>query len=137
VKRYWRFVVPAALLVAVIGFLLLNLGNSLVFFTTPTELTSEEVDDARLRLGGQVVEGTVVDTGSGINFEVTDGITAVRVTHTGDPLDLFAEGIGVILEGTWDGTHFVSDSMLIRHDEQYRTEDGSDYDPDQPESFDP
>jgi len=136
-KRYWRFVVPAAFLVAVIGFLLLNLGDSLVFFTTPTELASHEVDTSRLRLGGQVVDGTVVDTGTGIEFEVTDGITAVPVTHTGDPLDLFAEGIGVILEGTWDGVRFASDSMLIRHDEQYRTEDGADYDPDQPESFTP
>lgn len=135
-KRYWRFVVPGTLIVAVLGFLLLNLGDSLVFFATPTELMAQEVDDGRLRLGGQVVEGTVADTADGVEFEVTDGISAVRVVHTGAPQDLFAEGIGVILEGTWDGDRFSSDSMLIRHDEQYRTEDGQDYDPGDPESFD-
>lgn len=136
-KRYWRFLVPALLLVAVIGVLLVNLGDNLVFFTTPTELTSSGQDEGRIRLGGQVVSGTVSESDGSVEFEVTDGITAVRVLHTGAPQDLFAEGIGVILEGTWDGDHFASDSMLIRHDEQYRTEDGSDYDPDEPESFDP
>ena len=41
---------------------------------------------------------------------------------------LFEEGQGVIVEGTWDGSTFHSDTMLIRHDEQYRTEDNVIYD---------
>jgi len=40
------------------------------------------------------------------------------------------EGIGVVVEGTWDGTTFTSDNMIIKHDEQYRTEDGGIYTPD-------
>ncbi len=42
---------------------------------------------------------------------------------------MFAEGQGVIVEGVWDGIVFDSDTMLIRHDEQYRTEDNVKYDP--------
>jgi cytochrome c-type biogenesis protein CcmE len=33
-----------------------------------------------------------------------------------------------VVEGTWDGHEFHSDNMLIKHDEQYRTEDGEVYD---------
>jgi cytochrome c-type biogenesis protein CcmE len=29
----------------------------------------------------------------------------------------------VVLEGTWDGAVFESDTMLVKHDEQYRSDD--------------
>jgi len=61
---------------------------------------------------------------------LTDGTTTVAVDHVGSPQQLFREGIGVVVEGTWDGTVFHSDSMIIKHDEQYRTEEGGVYTPD-------
>ena len=127
-KRYWKFVLPAAALVAILVVLLLNLSSSLVYFNTPTELAAEEAGEARLRLGGQVVTGCVTETTEGVSFDVTDGRQAVRVLHVGAPQELFAEGIGVVVEGTWDGEAFHSDSMLVKHDEQYQTDD-SVYDP--------
>lgn len=127
-KRYWKFVLPAAALVAILVVLLLNLNSSLVYFNTPTELAAEEAGEARLRLGGQVVTGSVTETTEGVSFDVTDGRQAVRVLHVGAPQELFAEGIGVVVEGTWDGAAFHSDSMLVKHDEQYQTDD-SVYDP--------
>jgi cytochrome c-type biogenesis protein CcmE len=136
VRRYWRFLVPAGVLVAVLVFLLVNLSSSLVYFITPTELIdAADGNSDRQRLGGQVVEGTVIENADGVAFSVTDGRVAVPVVHSGAPQDLFAEGIGVVLEGTWDGGTFHSDTMLIRHDEQYRTEEGEDYDPDHPDEF--
>lgn len=129
-KRYWKFVLPAAALVAILVVLLLNLNSSLVYFNTPTELAAEEAGEARLRLGGQVVTGSVTETTEGVSFDVTDGRQAVRVLHVGAPQELFAEGIGVVVEGTWDGEAFHSDSMLVKHDEQYQTDD-SVYDPEQ------
>jgi cytochrome c-type biogenesis protein CcmE len=137
VTRYWRFLVPAAALAVVLVILLVNLSSSLVYFITPTELAEATSSDARQRLGGQVVAGTVVEGPEGLSFLVTDGRVDVAVQHLGAPQDLFAEGIGVVLEGTWDGTVFSSDTMIIRHDEQYRTEDGRVYDEDDPASFDP
>lgn len=124
-RRYWKFLVPAAALVAVLVFLLVNLSNNLVFFQTPTDLVEADVDmDARLRLGGQVAVDTLEQDDSGsLLFKVTDGRFAVDVIHNGAPPDLFEEGRGVVLEGSWDGTHFTSDSMLVKHDEQYRVDD--------------
>jgi cytochrome c-type biogenesis protein CcmE len=123
VIRYRRFVIPAVALIGVVAFLLFNLSNNLVFFNTPTELHDEGARDSRLRLGGQVVEGSVASTSDGVTFEVTDGRQSVVVVHSGAPQQLFAEGRGVIVEGEWDGATFHSDSMLVKHDEQYRTED--------------
>jgi len=125
-KRYWRFLLPATAIVAVLVFLLVTLSGNLVYFKTPTEIVGETAGAAdRIRLGGQVVGGTVATTADGVAFEVTDGRQAVDVVHAGAPQDLFREGIGVVLEGNWDGSVFHSDTMLIKHDEQYRTEDGT------------
>ncbi|MCP3975920.1 MAG: cytochrome c maturation protein CcmE [bacterium] len=128
-KRYWRFLIPAGAIVVVLIFLLVTLSGNLVYFKTPTEITEQGFDpDSRVRLGGQVEAGTVTDTTGGVSFSVTDGRIAVDVVHSGAPQDLFREGIGVVLEGNWDGSVFHSDTMLIKHDEQYRTEE-SEYTP--------
>ena len=128
-RRYARFVVPAlGLVVVLLGFLLFNLKDSLVFFRTPTEVVTETTPgEDRMRLGGQVVGGTVEDTSDGVLFDVSDGTTTIAVVHTGAPQQLFQEGIGVVITGTWNGDRFHSDEMLVKHDEQYRTEDGRVY----------
>lgn len=136
-KRYWRFVVPAGLLAVVLVVLLFNLSSSLVYFVTPTDLLEADVDDGRSRLGGQVERGSVVVEADFVRFRVTDGRQAVDVLHEGAPQQLFQEGIGVVVEGSWDGATFHSDTMLVRHDEQYRTEDGSVYEEGDPESVTP
>lgn len=130
-RPYWKFILPAVIAVVVLVLLAFNLTSNLVFFNTPTELTSEQPGDQRLRLGGQVVEGTVTDTSDGVAFDVTDGRVTVQVLHTGAPQQLFQEGIGVVVEGTWDGNAFHSDTMLVKHDETYRSDDGE-YDPEHP-----
>jgi cytochrome c-type biogenesis protein CcmE len=131
-RRYARFVIPAlGLAFVLLGFLLFNLKDSLVFFRTPTEVVQEAAPDTdgRMRLGGQVVGGTIVDTAEGVRFDVSDGTTTVPVIHSGAPQQLFQEGIGVVITGTWDGATFHSDEMMVKHDEQYRTEDGEVYVP--------
>ena len=127
-KRYAKFVIPAGLLAAVLVVLMVNLSSALVYFNTPTEVLSREATEERLRLGGRVVPGTVVEGEGGVGFAVEDCENAVGVIHSGVPPQLFQEGIGVVVEGTWNGTVFVSDTMLVKHDEQYRS-DAEDYNP--------
>ena len=136
-KRYWRFVIPAALLAIVLVILLVNLSSSLVYFVTPTDLIAADVEDGRSRLGGQVEPGSVVIETELVRFRVTDGREAVDVVHVGAPQQLFQEGIGVVVEGEWDGTTFHSDTMLVRHDEQYRAKDGNIYKEGDPSSVTP
>jgi cytochrome c-type biogenesis protein CcmE len=131
VKRYWKFIIPAGIVVVVLVVLVTGLNANLVYFYTPTELAQQQPGDSGFRLGGQVVPGSVSETAEGVNFEVTDGRETVSVTHVGAPAQLFQEGIGVVVEGTWDGDVFHSDTMLVKHDENYNSDDGS-YDPEHP-----
>jgi cytochrome c-type biogenesis protein CcmE len=129
VKRYWKFVLPAGALIAVLVVLMANLSSSLVYYNTPVEVKARDADDSRLRLAGRVTPGSVVEQEATVAFVVEDCDTSVVVIHTGAPPQLFAEGIGVVVEGTWDGETFESDTMLVKHDEQYRA-DAGDYDED-------
>ncbi len=130
-KRYRPFVLPAiGLIVVIVGFLTYGLLNeNLVYFKTPTELRTDPAGDDRVRLGGQVEAGSVAQEPESVTFLVGDGVNVIPVRHQGAPSQLFAEGIGVVVEGRWDGSLFRSDTMLIKHDEQYRTEDGGTYRP--------
>lgn len=132
-RRYRWFIVAGVGLVAVLtGFLVANIGADLVYYRTTSEVVDETrpVGEGRFRLGGQVVPGSIATDATGVQFEVTDGVVTLEVDHRGAPQQLFREGIGVVVEGTWDGSTFHSDSMIIKHDEQYRTEDGGVYTPD-------
>ena len=98
------------------------LSGNLVYYVTPTELLQQHPGAGeRLRLGGQVVPGSVHDAENGVDFVVSDGTTRITVDHTGGTPALFRNGIGVVLEGTYgaDGA-FHSDTMLIKHSEEYR-----------------
>lgn len=129
IRRYWKFLIPAFAILGVLVVLLVNLSGNLVYFHTPTELLTDIAPSQdRLRLGGQVVAGSVAEGEESLVLTVTDGRESLVVQHSGVIPQLFAEGQGVIVEGTWDGTVFDSDTMLIRHDEQYRTEDNVIYD---------
>ena len=97
------------------------LSGSLVYYVTPTELLHQHpAPDERLRLGGQVVPGSVHEAAGGVDFVVTDGTTRMSVVHTGSTPAMFRTGIGVVLEGTYGGDGaFHSDTMLVKHSEQY------------------
>ncbi len=122
-NRYLRFVIPGIVLVAILAFLLVNLSASLVYYNTPAEVQTREASTERLRLGGRVEPGSVSQADETVMFNVQDCDTFVAVVHQGAPPQLFQEGIGVVLEGTWDGAVFESDTMLVKHDEQYRSDD--------------
>lgn len=97
-------------------------SGNLVYYVTPTELLRDPpARTEQLRLGGQVVPGSVHEVGGGTGFVVTDGTTRVTVVHAGSTPAMFRSGNGVVLEGTLgaDGA-FHSDTMLVKHSEEYR-----------------
>ncbi len=126
---YKSFVLPAiAIVVIVLGVILFGgLDENLVYYLTPSEAIEQRADfpdGERFRLGGQVSEGTIEQADGGVTFVVTDGGQSIRVTHTGVPPQLFQEGIGVVVEGSWAGDHFESNNLIVKHDEEYRSPDG-------------
>ena len=115
-------VVGAVLVLA--GYLVFgNLNRNLVYYLTPSEAIAKRADfrdGERFRLGGLVENGSVVPTPDGVRFRAADGSGTVPVVHTGSPSQLFGAGIGVVVEGSWQGDTFYADTMIIKHDENYR-----------------
>ncbi|MDP8958086.1 MAG: cytochrome c maturation protein CcmE [Actinomycetota bacterium] len=127
--RQRLFLVPGiGLVLVMLGVLLYgNLNRNLVYYLTPTEAVQQQgafPEGRRFRLGGQVLPGSVSSTSDGLRFELGDGLTTVAVVHQGAVGQLFEEGIGVVVEGSWEGARFASNTMLVRHDEEYRAPNG-------------
>lgn len=111
-----------ALLVGAGALTLSALNQSVSYFLTPSDLaTATETPTRSIRLGGLVMEGSVV-RGEGVEtaFRVTDGSAEVTILYAGILPDLFREGQGVIVEGVVlpDG-RFNARTVLAKHDENY------------------
>lgn len=122
---YRKFLWPALAAVAaiVIALVATNLGDSLTYYLTPSEATDrrpELGDTQRFRLGGLVVAGSLDDQGAVKVFEVTDGAATITVRLHGTTPPLFAEDVGVVVEGHWSGNEFAANLALVRHDENYQ-----------------
>jgi cytochrome c-type biogenesis protein CcmE len=113
----------AATALAVVSFG--GLGENLIFYWSPSEMkqAGEKAFGATIRLGGQVLAGTVVRTagGSSLKFEVGDGEVRYPVDAQGMPPAMFREGIGVVLEGTLQRSgRFEARRLMVKHDNEYR-----------------
>jgi len=69
-----------------------------------------------------VVDGTVREVGNDVAFTITNNNVDVAVIHQGSPPELFKPEIPVVLEGRWDGDHFASDRIIVKHSETYRAQ---------------
>lgn len=99
--------------------------ESVVFFVTPSELLDQGDGAAgrAYRVGGMVVEGSLrrdLETLQ-LSFDLTDGRATIPVRFRGTPPDLFAEGRGAVVEGTYarDGV-FQASTIMAKHSEEYK-----------------
>jgi cytochrome c-type biogenesis protein CcmE len=119
-RRLTFVVIGLALLGIAAALVLSALEESIVFFHSPSELVNPgALTDRRLRVGGLVEEGSVVQAGATVTFRITDLANTVPVAYTGILPDLFREGQGVVAEGRMERGVFVADQVLARHDENY------------------
>ena len=139
-SKHKRFITLFSLLIIFfVGcvLLFLNLKNNLVFFYSPTEIRSMNIDkNKKIRIGGMVsansIDSTVVfdDDGSKvekISFIITDNKNSIEVSYVGILPDLFSEGKGVVVEGRLiEKFNFVADNVLAKHDENYMPPELSD-----------
>lgn len=99
--------------------------ENLVYFLTPNELVAkgEKAVDRPVRLGGQVVPGSVQWNAEALDlrFRVTDGAKEVLVHSKGAPPQMFRAGIGVVVEGKYGRSGvFESHSLMVKHSNEYR-----------------
>jgi cytochrome c-type biogenesis protein CcmE len=123
--KHQRLVLLVIALVAVIGAGLLAawaLSKQASYFYVPSDLVAHPPEQGRaVRLGGMVQRGSIktMPDGVTITFVVGDGKATVPVRYAGITPDLFVEGSGVVAEGRMEGTTFVADNLLAKHDEKY------------------
>ena len=115
-------IVAGVVVLAAVGIVLWNgLTQATVFFYNVDQAVAKrhEIADKRFRMQGNVVRGTEQHHEGGMTFDLTYGGKVVKVSYTGEPSELFGPAIPVVLEGHFVGDSFASDSMLIRHDNNY------------------
>jgi len=125
-KRKQRLIFVMVLLVgfgAATGLALFAFQNNLLYFYSPSQIASGEVETGQMfRLGGLVVEGSVERESDGITtqFDLTDTAGSITVSYTGLLPDLFREGQGIVAQGKINPQGvFVAQEVLAKHDENY------------------
>ena len=122
--RKAKFILGGGVILAALAYLIYaGVSQSMVFFVTPSELQAQPVPGKAYRLGGMVVPGSLRwQPGSlDLSFTLSDGKASVPVRHKGTPPDLFAEGRGAVVEGTWTREgYFRSSLILAKHSEEYK-----------------
>lgn len=130
-RRKKRLTIILAILIGVagtVGLTMYALSQNMNLFYTPTELVNGKPDGTkpqvgeRLRIGGMVVEGSVVRDPDSleVSFGLQDVGPIVTVKYTGILPDLFREGQGIVAQGTLvDPTTIEAFEVLAKHDENY------------------
>jgi len=107
----------------VVGLTMYALNQNINLFYSPTQIVKGEAPtDARMRVGGMVVEGSLKRSKDSlrVSFDLTDYENTVKVVFTGILPDLFREGQGIIAQGKMDAQGvFQADEVLAKHDENY------------------
>ncbi|KAK8957909.1 hypothetical protein KSP39_PZI000060 [Platanthera zijinensis] len=147
-RRLWTYGLTISCIAGFIVIVLANFQDQLLFYITPSDALAKftaNPSKTRFRLGGLVLEGSVVYPSSSpeMEFVVTDLLTDILVRYEGNLPDLFREGHSVVVEGflrpfSADGGiraassgppvtakarsldfYFRATEVLAKHDEKY------------------
>jgi cytochrome c-type biogenesis protein CcmE len=106
-----------------------SIGDNLVYYWKPSEMVAQgpKAYGATVRLGGVVVPGSVGwnPEHTVVTFQVADthSPTAAKVSVRSEqtPPQMFREGIGVVVEGTYAADQvFRTNRLMVNHDANYR-----------------
>jgi cytochrome c-type biogenesis protein CcmE len=126
-KRKIRLVVALSAAVVLACALVFTSFNASSEAVTPSELARAK-SGATYQLTGKVVDGSVRDTGGGVDFRVRDrdGTSSVPVSYVGAVPDPFRDGREVIVTVRKEGTRFVGerDSLVTKCPSKF-TEDAT------------
>lgn len=127
-----RLIAVAALAVAAAGLGVIafgNLGENLVYYWSPQEMLDQGKNafGPTIRLGGVVKSGTIEwdANHTSLAFRVaqddTEDAVSVLVQSRETPPQMFRDGIGVVVEGTYSAAGvFESNRLMVNHSNEYR-----------------
>ncbi|HAM55797.1 MAG TPA: cytochrome c biogenesis protein CcmE, partial [Candidatus Rokubacteria bacterium] len=103
-NRRTKFLAGGVVILGALAYMIYaGVTQSAVYFVTPAELQAAPVVGKAYRLGGLVAPGSMSwePRALDLRFSLTDGKATVPVRHKGTAPDLFGEGRGAIVEGSW------------------------------------
>ena len=123
-NRRTKFVAGGVVIAAALAYMIYaGVTQSAVYFVTPAELQAAPVPGKAYRLGGVVARGSLKWEARtlDLSFALSDGKGTVPVRHKGTPPDLFGEGRGAVVEGSWSPEgYFKASLILAKHSEEYK-----------------
>ena len=123
--RFQRLLLILLTLIIILTAVLLILYNTrenVSYFYTPSEIEeSEIVINKIIRLGGFVENNSFNKiSSSSFKFRITDEKASIFVTFNGILPDLFREGQGAVIEGSFGiNKVFNATNVFAKHDENY------------------
>jgi cytochrome c-type biogenesis protein CcmE len=123
--RKLKLLIGAAVIAACVGYLVYGgIQETIVYFVTPSELHAKGTSayGKSLRLGGLVRAGSWTKEPGTLfhTFELVDDTSTIKVAFRGIPPDLFGEGRGAVVEGSWVAEgYFKSSHIMAKHSEEY------------------
>ncbi|MEK7715704.1 MAG: cytochrome c maturation protein CcmE [candidate division NC10 bacterium] len=123
-NRQRKFLAGGVVIAAALAYMIYaGVTQSAVYFVTPGELQAAPVPGKAYRLGGVVARGSLKWEARtlDLSFALSDGKATVPVRHKGTPPDLFGEGRGAVVEGSWSPEgYFKASLILAKHSEEYK-----------------
>ena len=124
--KYKRLII-LILILSILGLatklVLMALNENIIYFYTPNELKRKYGNvkniDNKIRIGGLVLEDSVIIDKNTSIFEITDKKDVIKVFFKGQLPDLFREGQGIVAEGILKDNKLIASQVLAKHDENY------------------
>jgi cytochrome c-type biogenesis protein CcmE len=127
-RRRGPLIALTTLVVLAVGILVASgLQGTLVYYRTPTEILDQRPPHGeRIRLGGQVLPGSLREADGETSFRLADATHQIPVVQHGAPPGTFKEGRDAVVEGVLgaDGV-FTSDTVMVKHSNEYRPRESS------------
>ena len=124
--KYRRLIV-VVLILSTLGLatklILMALKDNIIYFYSPNDLKLKygKIENIKnvIRVGGLVLEESVIIKGNKTIFEITDRTHQIKVSFDGSLPDLFREGQGIVVEGEFIDNKLIANQVLAKHDENY------------------
>ncbi|CAH2209345.1 jg24840 [Pararge aegeria aegeria] len=95
--------------------------GSLIYFDAVSEAIVLPNNQKPIRVGGMIVENSVIRSESEVIFQMTDFNKSVMVKYQGILPPMFSEKSGVVVQGKmFDNGTFLADTVFAKHDENYK-----------------
>ena len=122
-KRLIILILTLSILGLATKLVLMALNENIIYFYTPNELKKKYGNvkniDNKIRIGGLVLEDSVIIDKNTSIFEITDKKDVIKVFFKGQLPDLFREGQGIVAEGILKDNKLIASQVLAKHDENY------------------